>query len=122
MGCGPQETFRACSDIRISSPRSPVSPSKLSSFSEDTTFDLDRFEDYYDQLFDGQNEDLINQVDVDDYEVVTMKSIKTQKLRLLRKKLLLAKALKKLSTLIALSKEAETEDRDKEREDDQEME
>jgi len=118
LGCGPQETFRACSDIRIlpSGKRKPA-PSKISSFSDSTTFDLNDFEDYYDELFGGQS-DNINAIDGpdDDFEVATVMSIQTNKLKLIHKKLVLAKALKSLRHLIAQSHEKEKErEREEER-------
>ena len=80
-------------------------------FSEDTTFDIDQFEDYYDELFGNKNNDIaINNIDVaiDDKdienEILSMHSVQTQRLRLLKKKLILAKALKSLRKLIMLSK------------------
>lgn len=80
-------------------------------FSEDTTFDIDQFEDYYDELFGNKNNDIaINNLDVavDDEdienEILSMHSVQTQRLRLLKKKLILAKALKSLRKLIMLSK------------------
>jgi len=108
LGCGPQETFRACSDIRIlpSGKRKP-STSKVASFSDDTTFDLNQFEDYYDELFGGQA-DITNDIDgssyEEDFEPVTVMSIRTKKLKLIHKKLVLAKALKSLRHLIVQSK------------------
>ena len=81
------------------------------SFSEDTTFDIDQFEDYYDELFGNKNNDIaINNIEVaiDDEdienEILSMHSVQTQRLRLLKKKLILAKALKSLRKLIMLSK------------------
>ena len=80
-------------------------------FSEDTTFDIDQFEDYYDELFGNKNNDIaINNIEVaiDDEdienEILSMHSVQTQRLRLLKKKLILAKALKSLRKLIMLSK------------------
>jgi hypothetical protein len=120
LGCGPQETFRACSDIRIlpSGKRKP-SPSTIASFSDDTTFDLNQFEDYYDELFGGQN-DNINAIDgpdrEEDFETAAVMSIQTKKLKLIHKKLVLAKALKSLRHLITQSHEKEKErEREEER-------
>ena len=80
-------------------------------FSEDTTFDIDQFEDYYDELFGNKNNDIaINNIEVaiDDEdienEILSIHSVQTQRLRLLKKKLILAKALKSLRKLIMLSK------------------
>ena len=80
-------------------------------FTEDTTFDIDQFEDYYDELFGNKNNDIaINNIEVaiDDEdienEILSMHSVQTQRLRLLKKKLILAKALKSLRKLIMLSK------------------
>ena len=127
-------SFRACSDIRIlpSGKRKP-SPSKVSnvildfipifsfhnslflqiaSFSDDTTFDLNQFEDYYDELFGGQS-DNINAIDgpdrEEDFEAATVMNIQTKKLKLIHKKLVLAKALKSLRHLITQSHEKEKE-------------
>jgi len=112
LGCGPQETFRACSDIRIKSLGNKINSGMvdINSFNDETTFELDQFEDYYDELFGNNKENdniLMNEVDVDDsyYEAVTIQSVQTKKLQLLKKKLVLAKALKSLRHLIALSKE-----------------
>lgn len=114
LGCGPQETFRACSDIRILP--STASPSGLrdsNSFSEDTTFDVEQFEDYYDELFGNNNNDIaINEIEEEELgvdelltnEIISsITSVQSQKLRLLKKKLILAKALKGLRKLIMLS-------------------
>lgn len=111
LGCGPQETFRACSDIRILPIKNKLRDgySKVQSFNDDTTFDIDQFEDYYDELFlnSESNSISVNEIDNDlDYvEAVTVQSVQTKKLKLLKKKLILAKALKSLRHLIALSKE-----------------
>ena len=79
----------------------------MASFSDDTTFDLNQFEDYYDELFGGQA-DITNDIDGssydDDFEPVTVMSIRTKKLKLIHKKLVLAKALKSLRHLIVQSK------------------
>ena len=109
-----QETFRACSDIRILP--STASPSGLRDsnfFSEDTTFDVEQFEDYYDELFGNNNNDIaINEIEEEELEVdelltneiiSSITSVQSQKLRLLKKKLILAKALKGLRKLIMLS-------------------
>merc|ERR1719499_2650541 len=67
LGCGPQETFRACSDIRIlpfSSYSGGGGFQTTNTFSDDTTFDIDQFEDYYDDLFDNNN----NEIAIDDIE------------------------------------------------------
>ena len=109
-----QETFRACSDIRILP--STASPSRLrdsNSFSEDTTFDVEQFEDYYDEVFGNNNNDIaINEIEEEELEVdelltneiiSSITSVQSQKLRLLKKKLILAKALKGLRKLIMLS-------------------
>ena len=104
-----QETFRACSDIRIL-PSSTYSGGfqTTNTFSDDTTFDIDQFEDYYDDLFDNNN----NEIAIDDIEdsdelltneIFSIHSVQSQKLRLLKKKLILAKALKGLRKLIMLS-------------------
>ena len=76
-------------------------------FGDDTTFDIDQFEDYYDDLFED-NEIAINAIDDDQEELitnelVTISSVQTERLRLLKKKLILAKALKGLRKLIMLS-------------------
>ncbi len=83
------------------------------SFSEDTTFEVEQFEDYYDELFGNTNNDIaINEIEeeelgVDDLltnEIISsITSVQSQKLRLLKKKLILAKALKGLRKLIMLS-------------------
>ena len=80
-------------------------------FSQETTFDIDQFEDYYDELFGNKNNDIaINNIEVavDDKdienEILSMHSVQSQRLRLLKKKLILAKALKSLRKLIMLSK------------------
>ena len=109
-----QETFRACSDIRILP--STASQSGLrdsNSFSEDTTFDVEQFEDYYDELFGNNNNDIaINEIEEEELgvdelltnEIISsITSVQSQKLRLLKKKLILAKALKGLRKLIMLS-------------------
>ena len=110
-----QETFRSCSDIRILPRHSPTpglgASHHTNTFSQETTFDIDQFEDYYDELFNNQNNDIaINNIEVaidDDHienEIVTMRSVQSKRLRLLKKKLILAKALKSLRKLIMLSK------------------
>lgn len=111
LGCGPQETFRSCSDIRILPGQSSVGYQETNTFSQETTFDIDQFEDYYDELFGNKNNDIaINNIEVaiDDEdienEILSMHSVQTQRLRLLKKKLILAKALKSLRKLIMLSK------------------
>ena len=107
-----QETFRSCSDIRIL-PRHSSSSGRqeTNTFSQETTFDIDQFEDYYDELFNNQNNNIaINNVEVaidedhGDNEIATMHSVQSKRLRLLKKKLILAKALKSLRKLIMLSK------------------
>jgi len=111
LGCGPQETFRACSDIRIKSLSNKFKAglTDTNSFDEETTFEVDQFEDYYDELFGSNmsNDIIINDIDADDdyHEAVTIQSVQTKKLQLLKKKLVLAKALKSLRHLIAMSKE-----------------
>jgi len=128
LGCGNQETFRSCSDIRIL-PRHSSSSGRqeTNTFSQETTFDIDQFEDYYDELFNNQNNNIaINNVEVaidedhGDNEIATMHSVQSKRLRLLKKKLILAKALKSLRKLIMLSKlkgdEAESSVRVKPRE------
>ena len=106
-----QETFRSCSDIRILPLHSPSGYQDTNTFSQETTFDIDQFEDYYDDLFGNRNNDIaINNIEVaiDDEnienEIVTMHSVQSQRLRLMKKKLILAKALKSLRKLIMLSK------------------
>ena len=91
--------------------QSSVGYQHTNTFSEDTTFDIDQFEDYYDELFGNKNNDIaINNIEVaiDDEdienEILSMHSVQTQRLRLLKKKLILAKALKSLRKLIMLSK------------------
>ena len=71
---------------------------------------MDQFEDYYDELFGSNksNDIIVNDIESDeeyDYESVTIQSVQTKKLQLLKKKLVLAKALKSLRRLIAMSKE-----------------
>jgi len=111
LGCGPQETFRACSDIRIKSLSNKFKAgfTDTNSFDDETTFEVDQFEDYYDELFGSNmsNDIIINDIDADDdyHEAVTIQSVQTKKLQLLKKKLVLAKALKSLRHLIAMSKE-----------------
>jgi len=112
LGCGPQETFRACSDIRIQSlgNKYNIGYKDENSFSDETTFEMDQFEDYYDELFGSNksNDIIVNDIESDeeyDYESVTIQSVQTKKLQLLKKKLVLAKALKSLRRLIAMSKE-----------------
>ena len=92
---------------------------QIASFSDDTTFDLNQFEDYYDELFGGQN-DNINAIDgpdrEEDFETAAVMSIQTKKLKLIHKKLVLAKALKSLRHLITQSHEKEKErEREEER-------
>ena len=116
-----QETFRACSDIRIL-PSQHFSSGSVSAdtFGDDTTFDVDQFEDYYDDLFDDEHEIAINDIE-DDHEelfsndIVTMSSVQSQRLRLLKKKLILAKALKGLKKLIMLSNLQDDDDDDTDR-------
>ena len=109
-----QETFRACSDIRIlPSSAVPGGNRDTNTFSEDTTFDVDQFEDYYDELFGSNNNEIaINEIEEEELgldevltnEIITsITSVQSQKLRLLKKKLILAKALKGLRNLIRLS-------------------
>ena len=83
------------------------------SFSEDTTFEVEQFEDYYDELFGNNNNDIaINEIEEEELgvdelltnEIISsISSVQSQKLRLLKKKLILAKALKGLRKLIMLS-------------------
>ena len=83
------------------------------SFSEDTTFEVEQFEDYYDELFGNNNNDIaINEIEEEELgvdelltnEIISsITSVQSQKLRLLKKKLILAKALKGLRKLIMLS-------------------
>ena len=92
---------------------------QIASFSDDTTFDLNQFEDYYDELFGGQS-DNINAIDgpdrEEDFEAATVVSIQTKKLKLIHKKLVLAKALKSLRHLITQSHKKEKErEREEER-------
>ena len=98
-----QETFRACSDIRIKSLSNKLKSgnTEVNSFNDETTFEIDQFEDYYDELFGSNksNDIIVNDIDTDD------QSVQTKKLQLLKKKLVLAKALKSLCHLIAMSKE-----------------
>lgn len=108
-----QETFRACSDIRILPTDSNTikAVTDVDTFSDDTTFEIEQFEDYYDELFGSNNNEIaINDIeDENDHdelltnEILNMHSMQTQKLRLLKKKLILAKALKGLRKLIKLS-------------------
>ena len=108
-----QETFRACSDIRILQINSNTvkALTDVDTFSEDTTFDIEQFEDYYDELFGSNNNEIaINDIEDENKndelltnEILNMHSMQTQKLRLLKKKLILAKALKGLRKLIKLS-------------------
>ena len=108
-----QETFRACSDIRILPINSNTvkALTDVDTFSEDTTFDIEQFEDYYDELFGSNNNEIaINDIEDENKndelltnEILNMHSMQTQKLRLLKKKLILAKALKGLRKLIKLS-------------------
>ena len=109
-----QETFRACSDIRILPGSAiPGGNRDANTFSEDTTFDVDQFEDYYDELFGSNNNEIaINEIEEEELgldevltnEIITsITSVQSQKLRLLKKKLILAKALKGLRNLIRLS-------------------
>jgi hypothetical protein len=106
-----QETFRACSDIRIKSLSNKFKTGfkEVDSFNDETTFEIDQFEDYYDELFGSNksNEIIVNYIDTDeDYdEAVTIQSVQTKKLQLLKKKLVLEKALKSLRHRIAMSKE-----------------
>ena len=106
-----QETFRACSDIRIKSLSNKFKTGfkEVDSFNDETTFEIDQFEDYYDELFGSNksNDIIVNDIDTDDEydEAVTIQSVQTKKLQLLKKKLVLAKALKSLRHLIAMSKE-----------------
>ena len=82
-------------------------------FSEDTTFDVDQFDDYYDELFGNNNNEIaINEIEEEELgvdelltnEIISsISSVQSQKLRLLKKKLILAKALKGLRKLIMLS-------------------
>ena len=65
-----KEMFRACSDIRILGTRDfkpsreeQGSGNKLSGFTSNQEFDLDEFEDYYDELFEentGKPMDSVN--------------------------------------------------------------
>ena len=117
-----KETFRACSDIRIIPTSNSVSAvtTDVNAFGDETTFDIDQFEDYYDELFGSNNNEIaINDIDLDEdqdeiftNEIVTMHSVQSQKLRLLKKKLILAKALKGLKKLIMLSSLQEDDDED----------
>ena len=106
-----QETFRACSDIRIKSLSNKFKTGfkEVDSFNDETTFEIDQFEDYYDELFGSNksNDIIVNDIDTDDEydEAVTIQSVQTKKLQLLKKKLVLAKALKSLRHLIAMSAE-----------------
>ena len=106
-----QETFRACSDIQIKSLSNKFNTgyTEVNSFNDETTFEIDQFEDYYDELFGSNtsNDIIVNDIDTDDEydEAVTIHSVQTNKLQLLKKKLVLAKALKSLRHLIAMSKE-----------------
>ena len=94
---------------------------QIASFSDDTTFDLNQFEDYYDELFGGQNNN-INAIDgsnnreEEDFEPASVVTIQTKRLKLIHKKLVLAKALKSLRHLITQSQEKEKErEREEER-------
>ena len=74
---------------------------------------MEQFEDYYDELFGNNNNDIaINEIEEEELEVdelltneiiSSITSVQSQKLRLLKKKLILAKALKGLRKLIMLS-------------------
>ena len=63
-----QETFRACSDIRIKSLSNKAGYSEVNSFNDETTFEIDQFEDYYDELFGSNksNDIIVNDIDTDD--------------------------------------------------------
>ena len=63
-----KETFRACSDIRILPTNSKsVSSQDSNTFGDETTFDIDQFEDYYDELFGSNNNEIaINDIEEDD--------------------------------------------------------
>jgi hypothetical protein len=110
--CNFKETFRACSDIRIKSLGNNfnIGYKEENSFSDETTFETDQFEDYYDELFGSNksNDIIVNDIETDDEyddEAVTIQSVQTKKIELLKKKLVLAKALKSLRHLITMSKE-----------------
>ena len=79
-----KETFRACSDIRILPTNSKsVSSQDSNTFGDETTFDIDQFEDYYDELFGSNNNEIaINDIedDDDDDELLTNEIGKNPKL------------------------------------------
>jgi len=115
VGCGPQETFRACSDIRIEGTgggdnEDNTLASGGSAFSEDTEFEVLEFEEYYDDLFGEGERNNINynqfQNTIRDYEDDEVYRLSTKKLALLKRKLQLSAALKTLHALILQSKEA----------------
>lgn len=115
LGCGPQETFRSCSDIRIVG-RGGVrgAEQRQNTFAPDTAFSLDQFELEYDDLFGGQNNEIsVNRIEEEAslQKAAALESVQSKKLRLLRKKLILAKALKTLRNLIRQSKEEKDERR-----------
>lgn len=108
LGCGPQETFRSCSDIRIVG-RGGVrgAEQRQNTFAPDTAFSLDQFELEYDDLFGGQNNEIsVNRIEEEAslQKAAALESVQSKKLRLLRKKLILAKALKTLRNLIRQSR------------------
>ena len=88
-----QETFRACSDIQIKSLSNKFNTgyTEVNSFNDETTSEIDQFEDYYDELFgrNKSNDIIVNNIDTDDEyeEAVTIQSVQTKKLQLLKKKL-----------------------------------
>jgi len=116
VGCGPQETFRACADIRILKDRSfslssqSASDAHKSTFNQHTHLQETEFDDYYDELFHESEE---NNIDYIDFQKSIRKYTKkdalnkmsSRKLRLLKRKLLLSMALKSLHNLIIQSKD-----------------
>lgn len=117
VGCGPQETFRACADIRILKDRSfslisseSAADENRNAFNQKTQIQEQEFDEYYDDLFHDSDE---NNIDYNDFQKSIRKYTKkdalnkmsSRKLRLLKRKLLLSMALKSLHNLIIQSKD-----------------
>jgi hypothetical protein len=101
LGCGPQETFRSCADIRIT-PHPLLSPPQESNhILQEDQFHQDHFMDDNDNLAIDFS-DIANEED----DILALER-KEELLR--KKKLILEKVLEKLTELIFLSQDADHE-------------